>query len=254
MTSNGFLLSEEIIRELSQHNVSSIQITLDGCREDHNKVRRAPKGIDSYQVILRNIRSLLSHQIHVSLRINYTIKNIHRVIEIKDELKDLDKESKSLLFINLQRVWQDKDMSPNFDLKSDMDKIIYGFKEIGINTYYYVDDKITYSCYADKNNEVLINFNGDIFKCTARDFKKENRYGYLNENGEIIWNKELLEERRNSRFKNHPCLQCRIAPICSGGCSQVLIENKDKDYCIYGYNERKKDEIILDNFENSFML
>lgn len=254
MTSNGYLLSEEIINVLGNYQIAGIQITLDGCREDHNKVRRAGNGKDSFQIILNNAKALLKNQIPVSLRINYTSVNIGKIAEIKEDLIDLSDEMKSILFINLQQVWQDKDEHPDLDLAADTDKIIYGFREMGLRAYFYTADKITSSCYADKKNQVLINYNGDVFKCTARDFTPENRYGYLDESGNIKWDEERLIERINARFKNPSCLKCRIAPLCSGGCSQVLIENQHKDYCLYGHDEKKKDKIILDYFENTFIL
>lgn len=254
MTSNGSLFSKDIIDDLSQYNISGIQITLDGCREDHNKVRKSSKGQDSYNTIITNIKELLRNRIHVTLRINYTIRNIDKVLYIKDDFMDINDSMKSFLSINMQRIWQDKDSHPDSDFKDQMDNIVYGFRNAGFNIYYYVDDKITYSCYADKMNEALINYNGDVFKCTARDFKSENRYGYLNNNGEIVWNTKLLDDRKKVRFKNKSCFNCRIAPMCSGGCSQVVVENRNKDYCVYGYSEQKKDGIILDHFENAYML
>ena len=37
-----------------------------------------------------------------------------------------------------------------------------------------------------KKNEAIINYNGNIYKCTATDFDKTERYGFLNEDGNII--------------------------------------------------------------------
>ena len=39
ITTNGYLLNEQNIREMKQLNVKSIQITIDGDRESHNKRR-----------------------------------------------------------------------------------------------------------------------------------------------------------------------------------------------------------------------
>ena len=39
ITSNGYLIKEQMVNELKELNVSSFQITLDGGREFHNKVR-----------------------------------------------------------------------------------------------------------------------------------------------------------------------------------------------------------------------
>ena len=48
ITTNGYLLNEQNIREMKQLNVKSIQITIDGDRESHNK-RRYLAGADVYK-------------------------------------------------------------------------------------------------------------------------------------------------------------------------------------------------------------
>ena len=68
-----------------------------------------------------------------------------------------------------------------------------------------------------------------------------NRFGI------IEWN-EKYENRMNSKFKNPPCLQCKILPICNGGCSQQALEHNGKEYCIHDFDENKKLDIIKDKF------
>lgn len=107
-----------------------------------------------------------------------------------------------------------------------------------------VPNNVVNSCYADKRNSVVINYNGDIFKCTARDFTKAAREGYIDEQGELVWENDSLERRMNIKFKNKPCLSCKILPICNGGCSQHAMENLGKDYCMYDGDEAEKDKVV----------
>jgi uncharacterized protein len=37
---------------------------------------------------------------------------------------------------------------------------------------------------------------------------------------------------------------CNILPICNGGCSQQALENKDRRYCIRGYDEKMIKEFV----------
>ena len=108
-------------------------------------------------------------------------------------------------------------------------------------------DFVRNSCYADKKNHATINYNGDLFKCTARDFETKNREGFLDENGNLVWN-EKYDVRLNSKFKNKPCLDCRILPICNGGCSQQALEHIGIDYCVNDFDEIKKTNIVKDKF------
>jgi len=151
---------------------------------------------------------------------------------------------KKNLLIDYHRVWQNSKIDETDII---VDRNVEAIKTFGIhvkNSNYRCDNVIN-SCYADKRNSAVINFNGDVFKCTARDFKTENREGLLNESGEIIWENDSLEKRMNSKFNNKPCLTCRLLPICNGICSQHAIDHLGKgDYCIYGFNEKEMDKVI----------
>lgn len=99
-----------------------------------------------------------------------------------------------------------KDSISNFSFKS--------------NIHSYFGDSIS-SCYGDYARNYVINYNGDVFKCTARDFNEENRIGILTENGEIAFNERALQRVRNSN--TFECFSCRRLPICPI-CSQVRSE------------------------------
>lgn len=66
-TTNGYLLNAERVQVLSEHCVNSMQITLDGNRETHNKVRFSSVRLGSYDKILENIKLLLRKNIDVIL-------------------------------------------------------------------------------------------------------------------------------------------------------------------------------------------
>ena len=119
------------------------------------------------------------------------------------------------------------------------------FRENGfaVHTNYITKD-VRIPCYADKENYILINYNGDIFGCTARDFKTENRIGVLKESGKILY-EDSFEERRKYKFSKALCRTCRIASICGGGCIQRSYESRDTDKCTLGYSEEDKDNAVI---------
>lgn len=158
------------------------------------------------------------------------------------------------LSINFQRVWQDEHIKSNIMIDEHLEKCVNTFRSMGFEVTYRSQDLdlVWNSCYADKTNQVLINYNGDIFKCTARDFKTEKRLGILSTTGEIIWNKEMLQNRNNLRLNKKICYDCRIAPLCGGGCSQRIMENSNSQDCLLGFNDNSKDKVI-DKFYNSIV-
>lgn len=245
-TSNGYLLTPEILDHLCCVNDSkSFQITLDGDKEKHNKVRYEANNRNSYDVILSNVRQLLSRKIYVILRINYTANNILSVKNILSDIKDIPETDRKFLKISFHRVWQDRH---NDDTgKSDISQVITTFKEEFKNT----QDELTmnnlrYPCYGDKKGTLVINYNGDVFKCTARDFNLQNRYGILLKDGSIAWDEQKISIREKSKMNKDICKACKILPLCGGGCAQNSIEQPQNE-CFMGYDDADKNEILLNH-------
>lgn len=103
-------------------------------------------------------------------------------------------------------------------------------------------------CYADYKNSCVINYNGDIFKCTARDFNKQEKIGHLSSSGEIIFTNSI-EDHFNARFKK-TCIDCKLLPICSI-CTQVHKES-DANQCPKIISEKEKDNQIVSHLKEVY--
>jgi uncharacterized protein len=250
-TTNAYLITKDMASQLREHGTKHMQITLDGAEEDHDLVRFVSKSKGSYRQIIKNIKLLIDCGIFVTLRINYTLAKLERCMGILKDIEDLDTIQRSLLKIDFHRVWQDSGEDV-----VDMTKEVLGqFQESGFKVNSNLDfNNVLDSCYADKMNSCTINYNGDLFKCTARDFTTAKREGYISELGKIVWENDSLSKRLAAKFNNVPCLSCRIMPLCNGGCSQHAIENLGRDYCVHGYDERQKDKVVLSRFEQAISL
>ncbi len=66
-TTNGYLIDQEKIDFLKNHNVFGMQITLDGNKEFHNKVRYVSKNKGSYEKIISNIKLLARNDMEVTI-------------------------------------------------------------------------------------------------------------------------------------------------------------------------------------------
>lgn len=243
-TTNGLLLNEDIIKEMNIITHPVFQITLDGDEKRHNEVRYINKKRGSFIEIVNNIILLIKNKCRVSVRINVSEETLTNITSITKYFKYLTEEDKKYLTFSLHKVWQE-----NKDIEDYMRDVVYHFRDVGLDTINegIILDTVKNSCYADKKNQSTINYNGDVYKCTARDFKKENKEGELLDDGSILWN-EKFSERMNSKFKNKPCLSCKILPLCNGGCSQQALEHQNKDYCVHDFDEEKKLKIIKDKF------
>ncbi|MDR0206182.1 MAG: radical SAM protein [Bacteroidales bacterium] len=249
-TSNGVLINERNIIYLKQKcKKVSFQITLDGGELEHDKVRFLTSKAGTYKRILKNIHLLLKHEVFVILRINYTKENILSISSILSDIQEWDDNYKGNMKIDFQRVWQEDKNALNID------EFIESFTNTGflVTSPIHNVDNVRFPCYADNLNQLLINYNGDVFKCTARDFATENRCGYLTETGNIIWTSLPPDERLETKMQKSICRTCSILPLCGGGCSQRCIEQNDEEHCTYNYEEADKKEIVLNRFYNYFV-
>jgi uncharacterized protein len=243
-TTNGLLIDEDVVAKLSRYTLRGFQISFDGNREHHDMTRFISKNKGSYDEIIRNVKLLVRNGVSITLRINYTAKNIWGLGDILTDLDELTMEERKRVTVSMNKVWQEEDNTLGAPASDFLEKAeAYGF-EIMDALY---GDTVINSCYADKKNEAVINYNGDLYKCNARDFKKERREGYLDDAGNVVWVADI-EERINIKLRNKPCLECSIMPICGGGCSQVAWENRGKDYCVNDFDENKKKDIVLQMF------
>lgn len=220
-TTNGVLLVQRIRNEISTitRNVS-VQIPFDGDSQSHNLIKQFRNGTGSYEIIKQNTRDSVIDGFRVTVRCNYTSQNICSFLYVIKDFEDL--LSYPNLRFSFHKVWQevsDNELKYKIkQLKSNLKD--YCFKS-NINSYF--GDSVN-PCYGDYANNFVINFNGDVFKCTARDFKTEHRIGKLLENGEIAFNTYALKRVRKSSTTD--CAVCRRLPICPI-CSQVKSESTD---------------------------
>lgn len=235
-TTNGYLINEEFLSFCTQNSVQHFQITLDGHRDRHNKVRFTKLGVNTYDKIIRNIILCVKRKFQVTVRINVSADTKADTLAILDSFEVLNEEDKKYLYFSIHKVWQEND-SVNCDIDQVINQIrSKGFRCVSLATY---PNSIMDTCYADKKNQIVVNYDGGIFKCTARDFTDQNSEGKLMSNGNIQWKENHYEREKMSVFNYQACRECSIMPLCNAGCSQKKLEHS-QDYCVYGHDPVRK--------------
>lgn len=236
-TTNGFLINDKIIEKLSNYNVGFSQITLDGGKKSHNLTRVA-KESNSFDTILDNIRKMASAGLPVLLRINVTKENILSAHEIPKLMTGFKDVIKSKIQILIQQVWQD---SQN-DILDKIWELYEAFMNAGFTPWPRRFNFYKHICYADTKHSAVINHDGKIFKCTAIDFDKAAPDGKISDDGcfdiKHYHNKRLAKRRANTL-----CPDCRIFPVCNGGCAKNVDQAKNRDYCLHP-TEAAKDKVV----------
>ena len=249
-TTNGVLLTEETIKtiqDIRPDYTTTFQITLDGNREKHDATRHKADGGPTFDTIIANIHRALRAGMAVNNRFNFTGDNVDTLVDIMKEYADLTDDERKRLHLDFQQVWQDRKNSSKKKAFRVMEQ--FRNRNFCVNIYNQFNKE---RCYAEYENKLVVNYNGDLYKCTARDFIPELREGVLNEDGTCTWN-ERYRRRMALKDGNATCRKCRVFPLCHGRCSQAKIESAVPDSCIAHRSEEEKKELVKERLRYLLM-
>lgn len=248
ITTNGYLIDEEMVKKMREIKLHLFQITIDGDEKRHNKIRNA-NGKPSFQTIMRNINLILENipEAVITLRLNYDDSTL-KVSEMNKVFSSIPEQYRNRVFPNFQRVWQTikekKDSCAccsNTELTALNDTVInLGYKTVTTSNFH-IGRPI--KCYGDRLYNTVIDYDGKVYKCTARTQKEA---GKMNEDGVIIWDYDTLTRLYSKPpFENAKCLSCKHLPICLATCIQNSSGSSEKPQkCPLEYSEISVEEFI----------
>ena len=161
---------------------------------------------------------------NITLRINYTSQNLDSAFSILD---DFDEKIRSYITVSPHIVWQDFGNIENLSIKvSQLKKDAYekGYSIIHPNIH-----QKCVSCYTENMEQFVINYDMNVYKCTARNFDKKYSVGKITDEGLFVPNEMFYKYYiTSSPFVCRKCLKCDFLPscLCSLSCLQKEIEGK----------------------------
>lgn len=254
VTTNAYLITAAMIKKFQEIELDSFQITIDGDEKRHDKIRNA-NGLPSFKRIMNNIVSLCEEisQVHITLRVNYDAETLDES-DMESVFGFIPVEHRSKIAINFQRVWQtaSKKMDENERLISlHKTTTNMGFKPCSIGIFFSVNSN--YTCYVDRLYHTEINYDGKVYRCTARTYTDEHVKGILKEDGHIEWFPDKMAEMYGkATFENEMCINCKHLPICNGPCVQKIIETKTENLhrlCALNNSEISPETFIVKEYE-----
>jgi len=250
MVTNGYLLDKKKFSEYLKLGLNMFQITLDGNEVSHDRTRCLVNGKGTFKVIWENLEKIkeLPEYYDMAIRVNF-LKGMEPEIDVLAR-KFADKFGKDERFNIYFR--------PVYDFKTTREDVcevkenIYSLKEgiykqmkynllsaslsgkIRTNTLLSnpVPRPVPAWCDTEKQNFYVVGADGKLFKCDSYIGNKEQAVGELTEEGDIRkypgaynWNKNVYEEPETAK-----CRDCRLLPICQGGCPRMRKEQKGTCY------------------------
>ena len=236
---NASLLTDQDILLFKKYNIKRAQVTIDGPKDVHDSRRISCDGKSTFDLLISNVNKLIDSGLDVIVRINVDKENINKIKELIFILKDrIDKYSK--LKIDFGKVSTLKEVCKSIEkscfdneeyadlLLSLTDNIInMGFDINKMNIYPQV--RYNYCC-ADYVNSFVIDVDGFIYKCWNHVGVEDKSCGHISEMEKIVSN-EYLKWIQWNPLKNIKCKECKMLPICMGGCQDLVIDKKNDPVC-----------------------
>lgn len=240
LTTNGYLLSEEIILKLNDLKIKKLYVTLDGPKKIHDLRRCLVNGKGTFDKIVDNLIKAKWYGIEPIIRMNIDKTNSIYIEKLRNFVTN---ELKLGMYLGLVREYTDScsdsndiyfnkkqyaDLEGTFNDKQSKDKYI---------DYSFPRQKPIY-CRAAKIGTFVIDPDLNLFKCENDIGRSEKRissvsdYPFDNEIDGVL-NKKFYEW---NPFKYKECCDCKILPICMGGCPFMSIKHNKPECETYKYN------------------
>ncbi len=240
-TTNGTLCTKNTLMFLSDYKCL-FQITLDGDKEQHNKVKYTHcKSLDTFSLTVENIRNIQKYirDSYIAVRINYNKDTLKRFDSILKELRPLDRKRMKVI---LKKIWQVNSKDIQSEQLTEVIKLLFENKFV---VDYYSQGGV---CFADRKNQAVFNYDGYVFKCTTIDrFDEDNSLGVLEPTtGNILWKTEKLHYLED--FTPQECKECVMFPTCGGPCQKRFSEDSNWS-CFLKDTNFDLSEYVLTQFE-----
>ncbi|MCD8301829.1 MAG: radical SAM protein [Prevotellaceae bacterium] len=209
ITTNSLLLTPERIKALGTVGVDFFQITIDGNREEHNKVK-CLRGVDTFSKALNNIVDILRliPRSRVNLRINYSKETLEPLQIVEQVNEIIPSELRDRIDLTPKKIWQEKERSIN---KEKVNEINFRARQSG-----YCSSSSEFGiCYVDHRHFSTIYPDGSVDIC---NMETQDGRAKLTAEGDIEWPFVDMCLQQCADKGNIICNTCMHFPLCWGPC------------------------------------
>ncbi|WP_106585397.1 radical SAM/SPASM domain-containing protein [Murinocardiopsis flavida] len=236
MTTNGYLLTQDVAARCVELGIRQFQITLDGPRHTHDESRPLMGGGSTFDDIIANIRGLARSDLDFSalLRTNFSPSNVGSVPELLAELGEITAADPrfSVIFRPVGQWGGANDIQIETCSGRDAELAKLSLYRDAQDHDLAGGDTRTLRpggsvCYAANPWSFLIRPNGIVNKCTVALRDAQNMVGRLTPDGDLHLNDGLMKLwTENDETHDTGCQSCFFRPSCQGAhCPLVRIQD-----------------------------
>ncbi|NHN26872.1 4Fe-4S cluster-binding domain-containing protein [Flavobacterium jejuense] len=209
LTTNAYGLDKITFKKLIRSKVKSFQITLDGEKEEHNKLRPTINGKNTFEKIYSNLVSMSKskHDFSCVIRFNVSDTNIYSV--------------ESFILNNSFPFSNDRRFNFHFhpifgmeNLKLSKNELLYNLKKIAISKgLFFNSEEGESTCYAAKANSFVIRADGRVQKCTVALESDINNIGKISKDGILKLDQYKLKKWLFANDKECPVQSLKLEKL-----------------------------------------
>jgi len=240
LVTNGTLLTRRIVKKLLPLGLKGAKVTLDGPKENHDRLRPFVSGKGSFDTIIGNVKEVCD-LIKIQVGGNYLRENYHEFPFLLDFLLEeglTPERIPHVQFVPVVKSGRGFPLPEFYEGCASVDEpwlaeaSLFLREEI-LKRGFYTPRVRPSPCMVESENDIVVNYDGVIFKCPAFLGWKEMAVGDL-ETGI----REFAVSHNLEVWKKDKCLDCEYLPLCFGGCRylKLLREGRIDDVeCRKGY-------------------
>lgn len=243
MISNGYLFDGKVAEELSKRNVVSVQFTIDGYPEQHDKRRPLKNGEGTFHTIIENVKEAAEFIKTVSIRVNVDSNNIREMDKLLDAFEAVNLPK--TIPISLGRVESSTKACRSvseavLDVPELAREEVKVFKMMMERNYIIDSLPEPYAgfCGAVRKHTLLVHPSGDIYKCWNTIGDKIECLGNINDDSY-----SFLAENKWTTYNplgKEQCVNCKVLPLCMSGCPYKRLgefyKEADVECSLWKYN------------------
>ena len=219
---NGTLINETVLNDLKKLPVKGVQLTFDGCKENHNKVKQG-----SYDNLINVANLLVKNNIPLDIRINYPKGNLDFASKALDELGALiiNKTGVCVYFAHLVEDTYLYNQCSVLNQEFDNQKSLF---EKSLQLGFKIPNPVSsIICLGESDSSFVVGPDCKVYKCFNGVGVDDADFGYIKDG-----NLQIKSYKQLTRDIPSRCQGCKYLPLCHGGCH--LQRNLSGD-C--GYND-----------------
>lgn len=250
MTTNGYLLDIDSLKELVKENVMYYQITVDGLQSTHDTSRILVNKRGTWKHIIDNLIKAKNSKLHfdICIRTNFTPLIEHDINNYLEWLYSCfgDDNRFKYHFESVKNLGGDIPDDLELSKTGSLSGILHKAKKhnFNVSTLSNFINIFGMVCYAASENCFIIDYDGAIRKCTVHLDDPNNYVGSISNNNISVEESKLASW--TDYELNEDCNNCSILPLCMGRrcpaayydatyCKQIKLLYEDA--LRYKYNE-----------------